>query len=127
MYRFLIFLHLMCFCTDSVLATETKIILPLYSWAGDPEWTTVSSSVAEYPGIQFLIIINPSSGPGSSNPDSEWTTAVEHLKNNSNVEVIGYIHTSYGQRDTSELESEVSQYAAWPPEARVSGIFFDEV
>jgi hypothetical protein len=119
--------YALIFWASTALAAGTRVILPLYSWAGNPEWAVVASSLAEYPSIDFLIIINPSSGPGSSSPDSVWTNAITKLKSYSNAQIIGYVRTSYGGRDSSEIESEVSEYAAWPEAARVSGIFFDEV
>jgi hypothetical protein len=107
--------------------TATKIIVPLYSYPTDPEWATFESSVAQYPALDFLVVINPSNGPGSATPDPDFVTGINKLKSYPNVNIIGYILTSYGAEDLSDISDQVSMYASWPSDVRVSGIFFDEI
>jgi hypothetical protein len=109
------------------LLSATKIIVPLYSYPTEPEWATLEASVTQYPNLNFLVVINPDSGPGGSTPEQDFVTGVTMLKSYPNVQVVGYVLTSYNQRDINDVENDVSQYAAWPSEVRVSGIFFDEI
>ena len=113
-----------------LLATQvlavTKIILPLYTNPTNVEWSNLESSLAQYPGLTFIIIINPASGPGTTPPNSQWVNGVSALKSHGNAIVIGYVHTSYDARATSAVEADISAYASWPANCRVSGIFFDE-
>lgn len=47
------------------------------------------------------------------------------------MRVLGYVHTSYAQRNISLVRKDIQTYAAWPrtsgnPKLAVRGIFFDE-
>jgi Spherulation-specific family 4 len=111
----------------SQVLTATKIIVPLYSYPTDPEWATFEASVAQYPALDFLVVINPNNGPGSATPDPDFVTGITQLGSYPNVNIVGYILTSYGAEDVSDIQDQVSMYAAWPSDVRVSGIFFDEI
>ena len=111
----------------SLAQAATQVIVPLYAYATDPEWSTVESSLAQYPGIDFIIIINPSNGPESSSLNSDWSTAIAKLKSYANCQVIGYSLTNFGERAISDVESDINMYAAWPSSYAVDGIFLDEV
>lgn len=111
----------------SLAQAATQVILPLYAYPTESEWTIVESSLAEYPAMDFLIIINPSNGPETSSPNSDWQTGITKLKSYSNCQIIGYVATQDTGRAISDVESDVDMYAAWPASIRVAGIFFDEV
>jgi Spherulation-specific family 4 len=118
------------FVIFTVLATRvleaTQVLLPLYSDPSSSEWSSVESTLANYPNVDFILIINPDNGPGSS-LSSDWANAVSALKSYSNALVVGYVDTGDTSRSTSEVEDDVSAYAAWPTACRPSGIFFDDV
>lgn len=47
------------------------------------------------------------------------------------MRVLGYVYTSYGKRNASEVRKDIQTYADWPtnssdPNLAVRGIFFDE-
>lgn len=47
------------------------------------------------------------------------------------MRLLGYVHTSYAQRNISLARRDIETYAAWPsvssnPDLAVRGIFFDE-
>lgn len=69
-----------------------------------------------------VAIINPNSGPGSG-PDSTYTTYMNKL-NNAGVEMVGYVHTLWGDRDINTVKREIDIYASQFP--FVVGIFLDE-
>jgi hypothetical protein len=88
------------------------------------------TALNDYPNLPFTLVINPDSGPGSgSTPDSQYQDCLPTLRDtsNSNVLLVGYVHTSYGTRSTSDIEADVLTYSNWPPSYQPDGIFFDEV
>lgn len=96
-------------------------MIPLYTYPGST-WTQTEQVKSSYPGVPVVAIINPNNGPGSSS-DSNYVSGVQQLQA-AGVVVLGYVHTSYGSRSTSTLESEINEYKNW---YHVNGIFFDEM
>lgn len=90
----------------------------------------INDRVIEKPNLDFVIIINPSSGPGSSQyPDEQYTAALHQLATYPNVKKAGYVRTEYATRNVSDVISEVNVYAGWAskgPAFAMDGIFFDE-
>jgi hypothetical protein len=94
-----------------------KMFIPAYFYPGSL-WTQAISGAP----IVDVMIMNPASGPGTSQ-NSDYVTAVNNAEA-AGIKVIGYVHTSYGARPMSEVLSEVDLYKQW---YGVSGIFLDEV
>jgi hypothetical protein len=94
----------------------TSIMIPSYIYPGSA-WSQID---AGHPPVD-LAIINPSSGPGSS-PDSNYASQVV-TSQRAGVDVVGYVHTSYGSRSLVTVENEISEYESW---YHVNGIFVDE-
>jgi len=82
-------------------------------------WDTVAASGSLVPTVA---IINPDSGPGSG-PDSSYTSGMNTLAN-AGVDMVGYVHTSYGARAMADVKADVDVYAEKFP--HVIGIFVDE-
>jgi hypothetical protein len=83
--------------------------------------------------LQFIIILNPNSGPGKSPwwPNHDYTREIPKLNAYKNVTTIGYVPIDYCRRDLKEVYTDVSDYASWRadpnlPGCYVDGIFFDE-
>jgi hypothetical protein len=84
-----------------------------------------------------MVIINPSSGPGTlPYPDSDYTTQIQKLNSFPNVRTIGYVRTDFAKRNITSVLSDVSVYSGWansPSDGANSnplalhGIFFDEI
>jgi hypothetical protein len=109
---------------------STGIIVPLYAYPGTDAWNTVYDSIAAHPSIPFYLIINPDTGPGTTEyPEDAFITAIAKLNSYSNVQVIGYTYTNYGSRALSEVEADVAVYSKWSSYAGkdigLAGIFFD--
>ncbi len=98
-------------------------IVPLYTNPGDSSWAAVAAAKQAHPTVPVIAIVNPSNGPGSA-LDPGYTSGIAKLTA-AGVKVIGYVHTAYGSRPTSQLQSEMDQWHGWYP--GVSGIFFDEM
>jgi hypothetical protein len=82
------------------------------------------------PDLDFTVIINPSSGPGSTNsPDEQYSAALKQLTAYANVRKIGYVRTGYASRNLTDIISELNIYAGWAAKDKafaMDGIFFDE-
>jgi|TARA_R110002003_G_scaffold187_10_gene14658 hypothetical protein len=82
------------------------------------------------PSLNFTVIINPSSGPGSSPfPDEQYTAALAQLATYPNARKVGYVRTGYATRNLSDVISELNVYAGWASKNQafaIDGIFFDE-
>ncbi|RAK95347.1 spherulation-specific family 4 protein [Aspergillus ibericus CBS 121593] len=110
---------------------KTNVLFPLYIWpTNDTTWDPLYDSVTAHPDLNFTIIINPSSGPGSTAyPSDEYASQVERLGTYSNVRKVGYVRTGYATRNITAVLDEVATYAGWSNESltlAMDGIFFDE-
>ncbi|MDE1821296.1 MAG: PKD domain-containing protein [Euryarchaeota archaeon] len=95
-----------------------RVAVPLYIYPG-AAWSTVQNDSA---AVGF-VVVNPSSGPGSTS-DPTYVQAVKATQGQG-IRVLGYVHTSYagGGVSVSQAESWVDDYYNW---YGVDGIFFDE-
>lgn len=107
----------------------TKLLLPLYQYPEGTTWDPVYSAIEANPQLEFQIIINVDSGPGGSEPDSNFVTGTSKLNSYSNVQTLGYVHCSYGA-DQEGVDQNVTEWAAWNSysgaNVSIDGIFFDE-
>jgi hypothetical protein len=69
-----------------------------------------------------IAIMNPDSGPGTA-PVPDYTGAVNYARNNGH-RVIGYVHTSYGDRSMLDVITEIEKYYLW---YGIDGILLDEM
>jgi len=104
--------------SDSGCEGHLKIMVPLYIEPG-PAWDTVAQSVSIVP---TTVIINPDNGPANKS-DSKYTTYI-HKLHLAGVELVGYVHTSWGARPINEVKHDIDLYVSFYPE--LLGIFFDE-
>lgn len=107
----------------------TKLLLPLYQYPEGTTWDPVYSAIEANPQVDFQIILNVDSGPGASEPDSNFVTGTSKLNSYSNVQTLGYVHCLYGA-DQDGVVQNVTEWAAWNSftgaNVSVDGIFFDE-
>ncbi|TCD66951.1 hypothetical protein EIP91_000729 [Steccherinum ochraceum] len=107
------------------------IIFPLYIFPGDPgicaNWTPLFNSISTNPDLQFHVIVNPASGPGTDpQPSTSYQSCVALLKS-PNVNVYGYVFTDFGNREEADVIADVDLYAGWGTAYVPDGIFFDQV
>lgn len=80
--------------------------------------------------LNFVLIINPDSGPSNSTSlTGQYFNAVEQFANVANVQTVGYVRTGYGTRAVNDIVQDIQSYANWStinPQLTVHGIFFDE-
>jgi len=88
--------------------------------------------VATHPNVNFTVVINPGNGPGpNALPDANYTREIPRLASYDNVRLLGYVPTTYTNRDIGLVRRDVETYAGWPingsnQDLAVQGIFFDE-
>ncbi|HZW85035.1 MAG TPA: spherulation-specific family 4 protein [Nitrososphaerales archaeon] len=99
----------------------TGVIVPLYSYPG-PDWTAVVQAKLAHPSVPVVAVINPSNGPGATQ-DQNYVQGVDRLRA-AGVTVLGYVYTSYADRNASSVLADINSYKAW---YAVNGIFFDEM
>ncbi len=99
-------------------ANPIGIMVPAYFYPG-PLWTSMNAAAVQVP---LTAIMNPNSGPDTSS-DPNYVSAVNALRS-AGGKVIAYIHTSYGSRTLSTVESEVDTYLSW---YSIDGFFVDEM
>src|SRR2546423_12806063 len=92
-------------------ASSLFILLPLYVYPGSDAsaWSAVTAAVAAYPSVQWQIVINPDSGPGSTQyPDSNYIAGISELNSYDNVQTLGYVDTSYTNRAYADVQSDIN-------------------
>jgi hypothetical protein len=93
-----------------------SISIPAYFYPGT-YWTQATAAA---PRVS-LMIMNPNSGPGTVQ-NSDYVTAVKNAQA-AGIKVIGYVHTTNGNRSATDVKTEIDQYKTW---YAVDGIFLDE-
>ncbi len=73
--------------------------------------------------VDFIVIVNPASGPGDIQ-DPHYVSVINDLNANGIIP-IGYVHTSYGNRDINEVKDEINRWLELYP--GIKGFFLDEV
>jgi hypothetical protein len=90
-----------------------------------------SLSVAAFPHLQFLVIVNPNSGPGAEPwwPNEDYLREIPRLNALPNVTTLGYVRATYCKRPIHDLCGDIETYDRRGREdskCRVDGIFIDE-
>jgi len=88
--------------------------------------------ITNHPRLNFTVVINPASGPGvEQGPDSNYTREITKLNKHANVRTVGYVSTSYTNRNISLALRDIETYSAWSENSTIAGlgmqgIFLDE-
>ncbi|KAG9251736.1 Spherulation-specific family 4 [Emericellopsis atlantica] len=105
------------------------IIVPLYIYPEEEAWAPLAAAARRHANINFLAIINPNNGPGAGPlPDASYRASLRRLQSISNIQLLGYVHCTYGRRPREDVCRDVDRYYGWNAQRlRVDGIFVDEV
>lgn len=83
--------------TFALPSSSLFIILPLYLYPGESAsaWSSVTSTIEAYPGIQWQVVVNPNSGPGTKSmpTDTNFIDGIAKLNSYPNVMTVGYVLT----------------------------------
>lgn len=116
----------------TVEALRTNILIPLYVYPVPGAWDRLYEAIKKCPSLEFQIVLNPSSGPGSSSVgfDSNWINATSIINSYHNTRTFGYVHLLGGDEPIQDIEANVTQWASWNSYSHanlsIHGIFFDE-
>ncbi|KAG5725143.1 Spherulin-4 [Termitomyces sp. T112] len=127
-------------CVGSLALLPSAFIFPLYIYPNNScsNWAPLLSAIPTYSNLQFILVINPASGPGlaGSQPDVNYQACVTQLRDagmdHGNVKMIGYVRTGFGGLPLNNITTDIDTYAGWSATAQagvdyhVEGIFFDE-
>ncbi|KAL2812288.1 Spherulation-specific family 4 [Aspergillus granulosus] len=107
------------------------VMFPLYIYPeSNSTWGPLYEAILAHPELEFLVIVNPQSGPGdSSSPDEAYQQAIRQLDTYPNVQKVGYVRTGYAERNISDVLADIATYSGWQSlsaEFAMEGIFFDE-
>jgi len=112
---------------------KSTVIVPLYIYPENgSSWDPLFNVITSRPSLNFTVILNPDSGPGSSSyPGDDFVPLIQKLNAYSNVQTIGYVRTGYGTRNITNVLDDVTTYSDWATIANatglaVHGVFFDE-
>jgi hypothetical protein len=107
-------------------AARAHIVIPAYFYPSQPSssWDQAIGDAPLPAGTKRTLIMNPASGPGSA-VNADYVAALRKVRAaGTGFRVIGYVHTSYGQRPSDTVKAEIALYRTW---YGVDGIFLDEV
>ncbi len=109
--------------SQATIPEPPKILLPLYiypNWyESEYAWSDVVSAAAKVP---IVAIINPNNGPDGKPPNDDYKRGLKDLKE-SDITILGYVYTKYGDRSKAEVIQDIILYAR---HYDVDGIFLDE-
>ncbi|WP_157927406.1 spherulation-specific family 4 protein [Candidatus Nitrosotalea okcheonensis] len=106
--------------TINVDDTKTGILIPLYRHP-DSTWDDLIQVKHAHPSVTIIAIVNPDNGPGFWDPT--YVLGIKKLQS-AGIPSLGYVYTSYGSRNSSEITADIGVYKNW---YGVNGIFFDEM
>ncbi|PGH09661.1 hypothetical protein AJ79_05627 [Helicocarpus griseus UAMH5409] len=114
------------------MGPKATIFVPLYIYPEPGAWDPLYEAIEDYPNVDFTVIVNPGSGPGPDPlPDEQYMSEIPNLSGYANVRLLGYVATTYTDRDLDAALRDVNVYANWPSQSEdsalaLNGIFFDE-
>lgn len=114
--------------TPAPILRRPHLVIPLYIYPAPGAWEPLLQAARGNPGLSFIVIVNPSNGPGADPlPDANYTNVLRQLRSFRNVHLLGYVYCSYGTRSIDDTKKDIRVYLGWKSDFRIDGIFFDEV
>ncbi|KAL5117886.1 hypothetical protein ACEQ8H_004204 [Pleosporales sp. CAS-2024a] len=110
---------------------KSNILLPLYVYPAPGAWDPLYKALDAYPSLNFTAIINPQSGPGDANwwPNADYMRELPKLNTYWNVQIVGYVRSTYCQRPINQVFQDIQAYAnrSYDNETlQIQGVFVDE-
>lgn len=106
-------------------------LLPLPLTADYGNLATMQNSVGAHPELNFLVVVNPNSGPGDGPlPGDDYIREVPKLNTFPNVLTVGYVRAGWCKRPLKDTIEDIGLFAGWRlhdiPGLYVNGIYLDE-
>ncbi|KAK3671044.1 hypothetical protein LTR78_009005 [Recurvomyces mirabilis] len=109
------------------MSRKPAVIVPLYNYPLTPlTWEPLYKAIVASPDLEFIIVLNPDSGPGkpgNPSPDDNYAREVPKLNALANVCTLGYVRTDYCKRSFTTVCQDVAKYAGWSTHCSSSGLF----
>jgi len=109
---------------------RSGMLIPLYIYPAPNAWDPLFAAIQSHPSVDFIIVINPASGPGPGpSPDANYVREIQRLNEFPNVRTIGYVAVDYGRKLIDSAFSDVDKYSVWGETNQLlamQGIFLDE-
>jgi hypothetical protein len=108
------------------------MLIPLYIYPTgggiETNFAAVIEMARQYPNVTLYVVVNPSSGPGSS-ADGNYTDAIKKLRA-ARIYTLGYIATGFPTgvgvgKSIATVQGEISTWLSLYP--MIDGIFLDQV
>jgi len=119
-----------------------NVLFPLYVYptgcATTPNttacaWFPLYQQAQAFPNMQFTVVVNPNSGPGSTAcPDTNYIGGIAFMNKYKNIKKIGYVDSAEAGRAASAYQKDLKTYAGWntttcKSDIHLDGIFIDDV
>ncbi|CAD6500014.1 BgTH12-04119 [Blumeria graminis f. sp. triticale] len=110
----------------------SSILVPLYVYPSPGAWEPLFKAIKAHPNLYYTVVVNPASGPGHEViPDGNYVREISKLNCHNNVWTVGYVSTSWTNRQLELALRDVGLYSGWAedvarPGLHVKGIFLDE-
>ncbi|ORY18990.1 cell surface protein [Clohesyomyces aquaticus] len=112
--------------SPKAMASKPKptVLVPLYIYPlTEQTWAPLYDAITCHPNVNFLVIVNPNSGPGGIPlPSHDYVREIPKLNAAENVYTVGYIRVHYCKRPISEVYDEIDTYAGWAKDFERSGL-----
>ncbi|KAF2126990.1 cell surface protein [Dothidotthia symphoricarpi CBS 119687] len=113
---------------------RATVVVPLYIWpTSSASWEPLYESISTHPTVDFLVVVNPDSGPGGEPlPGHDYERELPKLNAAANVCTIGYVRIDYCRKPLHETCEEIDRFAGWAkdrgdkPNLAMHGIYVDE-
>jgi hypothetical protein len=116
-FIFIILFFFLNGCKVSVEQNSNRgLIIPAYFYDSTLWNETINADINE------IVIVNPANGPGIY-VDSNYKNYINELINNGK-KPIGYVYTKWGERNLSDVESDIDMWITLYPQ--IKGFFIDE-
>lgn len=92
-------------------------------------WAPLYDAITAHPDLDFLVVVNPNSGPGDlPSPNKDYAREVPKLNAFPNVYTVGYIRIHYCDKPLENVYQEIDRYASWSAcdGLGLGGILLDE-
>jgi Spherulation-specific family 4 len=100
----------------------TGIVIPMFTNYSLIEVDRIIQAKSDNPSVPFLVVANPSGGPGPAY-NATYAAGIKSLQD-AGITVLGYVPTTWGERDPSTVEHEALQFYQW---YGVDGIYLDQM
>lgn len=109
------------------LSGGTGVIVPFYQYPGNVYTNSaileLCDTIRRYPSVPFLVILNPSSGPGTT-ADGNYTGLISMLQG-AGASILGYVATNYAATALATVEADIDTWTSLYP--GINGIFVDQM